>query len=182
MKNKNHSEAPSRRRILKTIAAGGGAVVAGKTLPQSWYKPVVETVVLPAHAQTSGCGEATFIRATSPVGENGNTLRQILIVDESDDVLASCCCGDDNDIVIEVSSLPAGVYGIFGDSDGDLDHTVRITTECGTTTVSAPTDEGGCRFLIATVTLPDGIVVQENGQTVGGNKCVGNTNCLEGNT
>ncbi len=174
---KNHKEVPARRRVLKTLAAGGGVVVAGKTLPQSWYKPVVETVVLPAHAQTSGCGEATFIRATSPNSENGGTERFILIVDDSDNVLARC--GGGGDIVAEVSSLPAGVYQIFGDSAGPLNHTVRITTECGTTTVSAPTDEGGCNFLIATVTLPDGLVVQESGQTVGGDKCVGGElNCL----
>ncbi len=178
---KNHNEVPARRLVLKTLAAGGGVVVAGKTLPQSWYKPVVETVVLPAHAQTSGC-EATFIRAISPGTENNNRLRYVLIVDDSDDVLARCCCGGSDDIVVEVSSLPAGVYQIFGDSDGSLDHTVRITTECGTTTVSAPTTQGDCNFLMATVTLPDGLVVQESGQTVGGDKCGGPENCLEGNT
>lgn len=44
----------SRRTLLKSIAAGGGAVVAGKTLPDTWKKPVIDSVMLPAHAQTSG--------------------------------------------------------------------------------------------------------------------------------
>lgn len=43
----------SRRKLLKTIAAGSGAVIAGKSLPDNWTKPVVDSVVLPAHAQTS---------------------------------------------------------------------------------------------------------------------------------
>lgn len=43
----------SRRTLLKSIAAGGGAVVAGKTLPDTWKKPVIDSVMLPAHAQTS---------------------------------------------------------------------------------------------------------------------------------
>ncbi len=43
----------SRRKLLKSIAAGSGAVVAGKSLPESWRKPVVDSVVLPAHAETS---------------------------------------------------------------------------------------------------------------------------------
>lgn len=42
-----------RRKLLKTIAAGSGAVVAGKSLPESWSKPVVDSVMLPAHAATS---------------------------------------------------------------------------------------------------------------------------------
>ena len=43
----------SRRKLLKSIAAGSGAIVAGKSLPESWSRPVVDSVILPAHAQTS---------------------------------------------------------------------------------------------------------------------------------
>ena len=43
----------SRRKILKSIAAGSGAVIAGKSLPEKWTKPAVDSVLLPAHAQTS---------------------------------------------------------------------------------------------------------------------------------
>ena len=43
----------SRRQLLKSIAAGSGAVIAGKNLPEKWTKPVVDSVMLPAHAQTS---------------------------------------------------------------------------------------------------------------------------------
>ena len=43
----------NRRKLLKSIAAGSGAVIAGKSLPESWSKPVVDSVMLPAHAQTS---------------------------------------------------------------------------------------------------------------------------------
>ncbi len=40
-----------RRNIVKGIAVGAGSV----TISQ-WSKPVVETVVLPAHATTTGVG------------------------------------------------------------------------------------------------------------------------------
>lgn len=43
----------SRRKLLKSIAAGSGAIVAGKSLPESWSRPVVDSVMLPVHAQTS---------------------------------------------------------------------------------------------------------------------------------
>jgi hypothetical protein len=43
----------SRRKLLKSIAAGGGAIIAGKSLPENWSRPVVDSVMLPAHALTS---------------------------------------------------------------------------------------------------------------------------------
>jgi len=52
MSNKKSND--SRRKLLKSIAAGSGAVVAGKSLPESWSKPVIDTVMLPAHAATTG--------------------------------------------------------------------------------------------------------------------------------
>ena len=53
MRDKKSNE--SRRKLLKSIAAASGAVVAGKNLPESWKRPVVDSVVLPAHALTSPC-------------------------------------------------------------------------------------------------------------------------------
>lgn len=56
----------SRRKLLKSIAAGSGAIVAGKSLPDSWNRPVVDTVILPAHARTSlmsSSGEGQVTRA-----------------------------------------------------------------------------------------------------------------------
>lgn len=49
----NH-QSGSRRKLLRTLAAGGGAAVAFKSLPETWSQPVVHTVFLPAHAQTTG--------------------------------------------------------------------------------------------------------------------------------
>lgn len=46
-------EKPARRRLLKVLASGSGAVVGMKTLPAHWTQPVLDSVALPAHAQTS---------------------------------------------------------------------------------------------------------------------------------
>ena len=43
----------SRRKLLKSIAIGSGAVITGKSLPEKWARPVVDSVLLPAHAQAS---------------------------------------------------------------------------------------------------------------------------------
>ena len=41
-----------RRRLIKVLAFGGVAVTA-RSVPESWTQPVVEQVLLPAHAQMS---------------------------------------------------------------------------------------------------------------------------------
>ena len=42
-----------RRRAVKNILAGSG-VVAGAAATSQWSKPIIDAVMLPAHAQTSG--------------------------------------------------------------------------------------------------------------------------------
>ncbi len=44
----------SRRRAVKTIAGGVGALAAYHVLPVNWSRPIVEQVFLPAHAAVSG--------------------------------------------------------------------------------------------------------------------------------
>ncbi len=85
MANKKSND--SRRKLLKSIAVGSGAVVAGKSLPESWTKPVIDTVMLPAHAETSGCA----IYAVS----------HIEFKNEGEDSLLTVCatvCGDSAEV------------------------------------------------------------------------------------
>jgi len=71
----------SRRKLLKSIAAGSGAIVAGKSLPDAWCRPVVDSVLLPAHALTSACStiniriELTVTNATS--GGSGYSIFRV---------------------------------------------------------------------------------------------------------
>ena len=46
----------ARRTILKTLVTGGSALTAAKVTPDQWIKPVVESVIIPSHAQTTGGG------------------------------------------------------------------------------------------------------------------------------
>jgi len=62
----DNKSSENRRKLLKSIAAGSGAIVAGKSLPENWARPVVDSVILPAHAQTSG-EPAAFVSSGGPL-------------------------------------------------------------------------------------------------------------------
>jgi hypothetical protein len=47
-------ENPCRRKTVKNIVAGVGALAAYNMFPTNWSKPLIEQVFLPAHAGTSG--------------------------------------------------------------------------------------------------------------------------------
>lgn len=40
----------SRRRLIKALAGSGSMIVGAKAIPKEWTKPVVDSVMLPAHA------------------------------------------------------------------------------------------------------------------------------------
>lgn len=55
MNDSNHQdETQKRRKILKGMTFGSGIAISLKKLPDTWQAPIVESVVLPAHAQTTG--------------------------------------------------------------------------------------------------------------------------------
>ena len=93
----------SRRKLLKSIAAGSGAIVAGKNLPESWSRPVVDSVMLPAHAQTSPQCEQNPLSFTAEFGWDDYS---------GDDVLFSVNPGFDG--ASDTAVLGAG--GTFGGS------------------------------------------------------------------
>lgn len=62
----DNKSSENRRKLLKSIAAGSGAFIAGKNLPENWSRPVVDSVMLPAHAQTSG-EPAAFVSSGGPL-------------------------------------------------------------------------------------------------------------------
>jgi hypothetical protein len=51
--SKPNQKALSRRDLLKILTASGGALAASQLVPNEWTTPLVESGVLPAHAQGS---------------------------------------------------------------------------------------------------------------------------------
>ena len=63
----------SRRKLLKVLAATGGAVAATTLLPSKWAKPIVEVGVLPVHAQ------ATTVPAPTPIPPTATPIMAAII-------------------------------------------------------------------------------------------------------
>jgi len=66
----------SRRKLLRMAFGAAGVSAASKLLPGQWVKPIVDAVVLPAHAQASlvlTCFKETP-SATAPANAPGDEL------------------------------------------------------------------------------------------------------------
>jgi hypothetical protein len=60
MDEKKQSTEITRRKLLKLIAAGGGALAGLTLLPDKWVKPVLGSGVLPVHAASSTTSSPTI--------------------------------------------------------------------------------------------------------------------------
>lgn len=127
-----------------------------------WHKPIINTVVLPAHAQTSDFVQEITV---SSLDANNPFARFVLIVDQNDNVLANCGASGGT---ATASNLPAGNYRVFADSNGSQTQIIDITAGANSTRVEVPTNTGSCNFLVATIELPAGQITPQNGQTVAG--------------
>ena len=69
----------TRRELLKAALAAGTGLTAAAFLPEKWLKPMVQSGVLPVHAQTSGGNGRIVGRAYFGQGKTGINNRYIEI-------------------------------------------------------------------------------------------------------
>jgi hypothetical protein len=67
----------SRRKALKKIAVGVGALTGYSVLPQKWTQPIIDNIVLPAHAQTSGVTAANQLTLSLLSGDQSSEVVSI---------------------------------------------------------------------------------------------------------
>lgn len=153
-----------RRKIIMS-AMGASAVMA-------WHKPAINYILLPAHAQTSAPISNNI--TVSSLDAQNPFARYVLIVDENDTVLANCGASGGT---ATLENLANGEYRIFGDSNGMQNHQISITTNTQSATLTVPTDLGDCNFLMASVSIPSGVITQETGDQVASTwNCFSNQN------
>ena len=86
--------ARTRRKLVKTLVAGGGVAASVPMLPRQWKKPIVDTVLLPAHAQSSPLGTiriSTFVdgsgdgAVSGPYNAGTHEITAAILAAEDDD-------------------------------------------------------------------------------------------------
>lgn len=73
MMNEMKSQADLRRKLLKTAAVGSGVLAASGLTKDKWLTPVIDAVVLPAHAQTSRIGRYSMLNPDYPIHSQAQT-------------------------------------------------------------------------------------------------------------
>jgi len=147
-----------RRKLLKSITFGSGALVAGKSLPENWTKPVVNSVLLPTHAQTTDTGSLTAFTPLDYFGEDLprnrpsamlDTNKQNLFADALDVIVPeahangvdplpgmSVASDGDNAIVRFLSSKAHRLYQASVPLDGTPSGVPTLVDSCGSKTQS----------------------------------------------
>lgn len=122
-----------RRKALRYGLLGGTFAVV---LPSKWAKPIVNSVILPAHAQTSACTvetinesitiqvSATQIEGPITLARNGNSFNGT----ESRDVGA---CGTNQRLTVLVE-----FSGTINSNNNEITGELTIRQSCGTDLVS----------------------------------------------
>ena len=129
MTNKTN-ESSGRRKLLKTAAASSGMAVVATALPTNWTKPVVDSILLPAHAQTSAVIGGVYTAAAV-----GITLSPKKMKTGVQYALLDTLISPANAQVVFDGSKPDShiVRGLCGvdantDDDGDGDDTIPLSS------------------------------------------------------
>lgn len=75
----------TRRRRLLQLLAVGGVFAGGKMVPETWVKPVIDEVVLPAHAQMSPPEDEEEPDTILPDDDISDDISPDLIADDTEE-------------------------------------------------------------------------------------------------
>ncbi|HKI73819.1 MAG TPA: hypothetical protein VJ998_04215 [Pseudomonadales bacterium] len=136
----------SRRKLLTSTAVLGAAIGAGRILPKEWTRPVVESVLLPAHANISGCSGTfcDFGDGDVLITVSGGTVMATVGADSgkgpsSPDGTFSFALGTDSwiegIIAADCSEIQGGICGSTSPCSGSYDFSYLATPD-------------GCRALL----------------------------------
>lgn len=152
--NSNSQEQIKSRRTLLKGAITGGVVAGGSALSTGWHKPIINSVILPAHATTSmpqgdfaATGIIPMALLNSPINSVQYALLNSLISPANATHIINGTCETDNDSGDDGDGLISIHFRITG-----TDVEIALTVESD----SSPFDcNGGTSTLSATNTIAD---------------------------
>jgi hypothetical protein len=161
----NENKSGARRQIIKSVAVGGGVFATGSALPGSWVKPMLDTVVLPAHAQTS-LPPITGVYGGASIGivlnSNDSKVNSYALLD----MLISPAAAQS--VAVPPVLNNHLVEGLCGEGEGDATFQIyfRINEDTSVDVaiqrVSGDNDEGGISSgCLATTTLVDNSTIMD---------------------
>lgn len=100
----------NRRKLLKTFAVGSGAVLVEKSLPETWVKPVINSIVLPVHAELTN---------------DAGTCPELVIPD----ALHMCANRNDNSVYYHVDDTGEGCPELMLGRGPNLQTTIEIENQ-----------------------------------------------------
>jgi len=138
----------SRRSALKKILVGAGVLAGYQVLPKQWTKPIIEQVVLPAHAQTSGLSIHDPCQSSLVSGNQGSTT---VIINVKGYVTPAAA-----NVPITIVATPTGGTGgsitVHTTTDANGEYSININVAGGPgitfvsilTTATGASDSGRC--------------------------------------
>jgi len=127
--------AAGRRRLLRAVA-GSGVAVLGGLLTTRWHKPVIESVILPAHAAVSpvtpvSC-PVTMVASVTPGTSSAAYGASVLLSGTGGPILlAQANTTGVNTTISGITTLPPGAYSAFFSYTGDgLPWTYSMEVSC----------------------------------------------------
>jgi len=146
--DKIHTQTNSRRTLLKSTIASG-AIIGGSALSTGWHKPVINSVLLPAHATTSmpqGDFIAADVMPITLLNDQINSVQYALLNTlispaNADHIIRGTCDtdgdADDANGLISIHFRITGTDVEIALSVGDSDEITLTNCSGGTSTLSA---------------------------------------------
>lgn len=118
-----------RRDLMKVLAASGSAIVAGQSLPENWSKPITDSVLLPAHAQTS---TMTIIGRVVMSGDDAGDIPNPITYDPGSYI--SSQADDDLEFALQATVFPPAAVTVSASvvAGGDLHSTAPLPVQTAT--------------------------------------------------
>lgn len=147
-RERNVPESRERRTAMKKIAVGVGALAGISALPDKWTTPIVESIVLPAHARTSThlviCPDLTLTLLNGTQSSETVAVRvQGCVTPATGGVNVQLSVQGSQEAAGTVRQEPEGLFEQVLSTAGDLLVSEAIAAECTEIGGSALTDAEG---------------------------------------